>query len=81
MIRSGVVQSGKADYNMIYAVRKVNPLRLKRIGPKTIDYRALRNYCKEDFLKDVQLIEWVSTLDPKSDYPSEGDGLYISRNL
>ena len=71
IVKSGVVQLGMVDHYMIYAVRKVNAWRLKRNSPKTIEYRALRTYCKEDFLKDLQLIVWASTLESKSDNPSE----------
>ena len=58
------------DHYMIYAVRKLNAWRLKRSSPKIIEFRALRNYCKEDFLKDLQLIDWASALESKSDNPS-----------
>ena len=71
IVKSGVVQLGMVDHYMIYAVRKVNAWRLKRNSPKTIEFRALRNYCKEDFLKDLQMIDWASTLESKSDNPSE----------
>ena len=71
IVKSGVLQLGMVDHYMIYAVRKVNAWRLKRNSPKTIEYRALRSQCKEDFLKDLQLIDWASTLESKSDNPSE----------
>ena len=65
------MQLGMVNHYMIYAVRKVNAWRLKSNSPKTIEYRALRNYCKEDFVKDLQLIDWASTLESESDNPSE----------
>ena len=71
IVKSGVVQLGMLGHYMIYAVRKLNAWRLKRDSPKIIEFRALRNYCKEDFLKDLQLIDWASTLESKSDIPSE----------
>ena len=43
----------------------------QRNSPKTTELRALRNYCKEDFLKDLQLINWASTLESKGYNPSE----------
>ena len=62
---------------MIYAVRKVNASRLKRSSPKAIEFLSLRNYCKEDFLKDLQRINWVSTLEPMSDSPNEMASVFI----
>ena len=62
---------------MIYAVRKVNALRLKRSSPKTIEFRSVRNYCKEDFIKDLHRINWVSTLEPMSDSPNEMASVFI----
>ena len=69
--KSGVVQLGMVDHYMIHVVHKENAWRLKRNSPKTIEYRALRNYCKEDFLQDLQLMDWASTSESKSDNPSE----------
>ena len=63
IVKSGVVQLGMVDHYLIYAVRKVNAWRLKSNNPKTIEFRALRNYYKEDFLKDLQLIDWASALE------------------
>ena len=71
IVKSGFVQLGMVDHYMIYAVRKLNAWRLKRNSPKTIEFRALRNYCKEDFLKNLQIIDWASTLESKSDNPNE----------
>ena len=66
------------DHYMIYAVRKVNASRLKRSSPKTIEFRSLRNYCKEDFfIKDLQRINWVSILEPMSDSPNEMASVFI----
>ena len=62
---------------MIYAVRKVNASRLKRSSPRTIEFRSLRNYCKEDFIKDLQRINWVSTLEPMRDSPNEMASVFI----
>ena len=70
-MKSGVLQLGMVDHYMIYAVRKINAWRLRRKNPKTIESRALRNYCKENFQKDLQLINWASILEPMSDNPSE----------
>ena len=55
---------------MVSAVRKVNAW-LKRNSPEAMELRALRNYCKEDFLKDLQLLAWSSILESKSEKPSE----------
>ena len=66
------------DHYMIYAVRKVNALRLKRNSPKTIEFRALRNYCKEDFIRDLQRNHWVSILDRHVN--TEGVGVLQSSN-
>ena len=71
IVKSGVLEIGMVDHYMIYAVRKINAWRLKRKNPKTIESRALRNYCKENFQKDLQLINWASILEPMSDNPSE----------
>ena len=62
---------------MIYAARKVNASRLKRNSPKTIEFRALRNYCKDYFTKDLQRINWVSTLEPICDNPNEMAFVFI----
>ena len=70
-MKSGILELGMVDHYMIYAMRKINAWRLKRKHSKTIESRALRNYCKEDFQKDLQLIDWASILAPLSDNPSE----------
>ena len=70
-MKSGVLELGMVDHYMIYAVRKINAWRLRRKNPKTIESRALRNYCKGNFQKDLQLINWASILEPTSDNPSE----------
>ena len=71
ILKSGALELGMVDHYMIYAVLKVNASRLKRNSPKTIEFRALRNYCKDNFIKDLQRINWVSTLEPMCDSPNE----------
>ena len=71
IVKSGVLELGMVDHYMIYAVRKINAWRLKRKSPKTIESRALRNYCKENFQKDLQLNNWASILEPMSDSANE----------
>ena len=76
ILKSGVVELGIVDHYMIYAVRKINAWRLKGKNPKTIESGALRNYCKENFQKDLQLINWASILEPVSDNPSETASIF-----
>ena len=71
IVKSIVLQLGMVNDYLIYAVRKINAWRLRRKNPKTIDSPALRNYCKENFQKNLQQINWASILEPTSDNPSE----------
>ena len=77
ILKSGVLEQGMVDHYMIYAERKVNASRLKRSSPKTIKFRSLRNYCKEDFIKDLQRVNGASTLEPMSDIPNEMASVFI----
>ena len=77
ILKSGVLEIGMADHYTSYAVRKVNASRFKRNSPKMIEFCALRNYCKDDLIKDLQHINWVSTLEPMSDSPNGVASVFI----
>ena len=58
-------KNGRLLYDLCSA--KGSALGLKRNSPKTIEFHALRSYCKEGFIKDLQLTNWASTLEPMCD--------------
>ena len=51
----GVIHLGISDHPIVYMTRKT---RYDRSGPQTIEFRNFKNFNKESFLNDLELIPW-----------------------
>ena len=52
---SGVLHLSISDHSLVYMVRKAH---YKRNGVRTVEVRSLKNFNRENFLRDLELKQW-----------------------
>ena len=58
IVRSGVIHTGISDHNIIYGVRKVNPVLNTRKKAKNIEVRNMKRFDRERFNEDLLNMPW-----------------------
>ena len=58
IVRSGVIHTGISDHNLIYGVRKVNPVLNTRKKAKKIEVRNMKRFDGERFNEDLLNMPW-----------------------
>ena len=58
----GVIHLAITDHSMLFCVVKSG---VTKAPGKTIEYRSLNNYSREDFVNDLKVVDWESVADKK----------------
>ena len=61
VVNSGVLHLSISDHSLVYMVRKAH---YKRNGSRIVEFRSLKNFSRENFLRDLELKQWS-----KADFP------------
>ena len=56
VVNSGVLHLSISDHSLVYMVRKAQ---YKRNGSRIVEVRSLKNFSRENFLRDLELKQWV----------------------
>ena len=55
VVNSGVLHLSISDHSLVYMVRKAH---YKRNGSRIVEFRSLKNFSRENFLRDLELKQW-----------------------
>ena len=55
VVNSGVLHLSISDHSLVYMIRKAQ---YKRNGSRIVEFRSLKNFSRENFLRDLELKQW-----------------------